>query len=191
MLKRTGFKDVINLAGGIKAWNSNTAIGSEDLGLHLFSEKETLEESLLIAYSLEQGLRDFYQSMALKVKNGQARNLFEKLSLIEVKHQDRIFDEYVKITGAMVSRDDFAANVVQPGMEGGLTTEEYLQLYQPDLEVTEEVIGLAMAIEAQALDLYQRAADNAQADERKDVLLRIADEEREHLKQLGKLFENL
>ena len=77
------------------------------------------------------------------------------------QHQDRIFDEYVKIAGTSVSRDEFAGTVVAPAMEGGLTTEEYLKLYQTDLDVPEEVISLAMAIESQALDLYQRAADRA------------------------------
>jgi rubrerythrin len=76
-------------------------------------------------------------------------------------------------------------------MEGGLTTQDYLGLYQPDLEVPEEVVSLAMAIEAQALDLYQRAADRAGTAENKNVLMQIANEERAHLEQLGSLFGNL
>jgi rubrerythrin len=78
-----------------------------------------------------------------------------------------------------------------PAMEGGLTTEEYLQLYQPDLERPAEVISLAMAIEAQALDLYQRAAERAETDAARSALMQIANEERSHLEQLGKLFETL
>jgi len=191
MLAGKGFKDVINMAGGIKAWNSNTAIGTEDLGLDLFSGQEEPEETLVVAYSLEQGLREFYVSMIPEVKNDDARKLFEKLSAIEVKHQDRILDEYGRITGAAVTRDEFEKNMVAPAMEGGLTTEEYLKRYQPDLEVVEEVISLAMAIEAQALDLYQRASERADSDQSRDVLMQIANEERAHLEQLGKLFEKL
>ena len=182
---------MINLSGGIKAWNSNTAVGSEDLGLDLFSGNESAEDTLIAAYSLEEGLREFYLSMVPKVTNDHTRGLFEKLSTIEVKHQDRIFDEYVRITGTSVNRDEFVKNIVTAQMEGGLTTEEYLQLYQPDLEVPEEVISLAMAIEAQALDLYQRAADRAEKDKNKKVLMQIADEERAHLQQLGKLIDRL
>ena len=168
MLAGKGFKDVINMAGGIKAWNSNTAVGSEDLGLHLFTGQETPEETLIVAYSLEEGLREFYVSMIPEVKNDDARQLFEKLSAIEIKHQDRIFAEYCKITGTDVNRDEFEKDVVAPAMEGGLTTEEYLKLYEPDLEVVAEVISLAMAIEAQALDLYQRASEKAASEESKD-----------------------
>lgn len=191
VLAAKGFKEVMNLSGGIKAWNSQKAVGPEDLGLSLFSGKESPEETLLTAYSLEEGLREFYLSMAAQVKAENARRLFDKLSAIEVKHQDRIFSEYLRISGAAVTREEFAEKVVAPAMEGGLTTQEYLRLYQPDLEVTAEVISLAMAIEAQALDLYQRAADRSQTDESKKVLMQIANEERAHIEQLASLFENL
>jgi sulfur-carrier protein adenylyltransferase/sulfurtransferase len=45
-----------------------------------------------------------------------------------------------------------------------------------------------MAIEAQALDLYQRAADRPVPTAAKTTLMQIASEERSHLEQLGKLF---
>ncbi len=191
VLAAKGFREVFNLTGGIKAWSSGKAVGPQDLGLGLFSGKETPEETLVVAYALEEGLFEFYQSMAPKVTNENARRLFGTLATIEVKHQDRIFNEYIKVTGAAVSRGDFAQKMVTRAMEGGLTTDEYLNRYQPDLEKAEEVVSLAMAIEAQALDLYQRAADEAKTAESKTVLGRIADEERAHLEQLGKLFGKL
>jgi rhodanese-related sulfurtransferase/rubrerythrin len=189
VLAGKGFREVLNLSGGIKAWNSHKAVGSEDLGLRLFSGNESPAETLMTAYALEEGLREFYLSMAAQVKAEDARRLFDKLSAIEVKHQDRIFDEYRRISGAAPTREEFVQNVAVSGMEGGLTTDEYLRLYQPDLEVAEEVISLAMAIEAQALYLYQRAADHAGGEESRTVLLQIANEERAHLEQLGALFE--
>jgi len=188
VLAAKGFREVMNLSGGIKAWNSQKAVGPEDQGLSLFSGRESPEETLLTAYSLEEGLREFYLAMAGRVKADNARRLFEKLATIEVKHQDRIFNEYRRLSGTAVSREEFARNVVAPAMEGGLTTQDYLERYQPDLEVPEEVISLAMAIEAQALDLYQRAADRAGTGESGAVLSQIANEERAHLEQLGALF---
>ena len=191
VLAGKGFKEVFNLSGGIKAWNSEKAVGPEELGLELFSGKESPEETLVVAYGLEEGLRRFYESMAPRVTNENARQLFARLSTIEVKHQDRIFSEYLRITGAEVSRDDFAKRTFAPAMEGGLTTEEYIQRYQPNLENPSEVISLAMAIEGQALDLYQRTADRAKTAQSRDSLLQIAAEERSHLQQLGKLFQDV
>jgi rubrerythrin len=75
-------------------------------------------------------------------------------------------------------------------MEGGLTTEEYLQLYNTDLESENEVLGLALAIEAQALDLYSRAARSSQGHEGfRKILLRIAEEEREHMARLSRYID--
>lgn len=191
MLAGKGFENVINLSGGIKAWDTNTAVGPEDLGLALFSGKESPPETLQVAYFLEEGLKDFYQSMAPKVKDADTRRLFEKLADIEVKHQDRIYEEYIRISGTDPGRQSFARDTAPQAVEGGLTTEEYLQRYPVNLEAAGDVISLAMSIEAQALDLYQRAADRAEGEQSRDVLSRIAEEEREHLKQLGRLFEKL
>jgi rhodanese-related sulfurtransferase/rubrerythrin len=191
MLAGKGFREVFNLSGGIKAWSSEKAVGPEDLGLDLFSGQETPEETLVVAYGLEEGLGHFYASTAPQVVNERARQLFDKLAAIEIKHQERIFNEYLKLTGTVVSRNEFANKTVKPAMEGGLTTEDYLQRYQPNMESPTEIISLAMAIEAQALDLYQRAADRAKTAESRNTLIQIAAEERTHLGQLGKLFQNL
>ena len=50
---------------------------------------------------------------------------------------------------------------------------------------------MAMSIEAQALDLYQRAGDRSSDLQSQNVLRQIADEERTHLAQLGKLIESI
>lgn len=189
MLAGKGFDPVYNLSGGIKGWQSQTAFGPEDMGLALFTGNESVEESLVVAYSLEAGLYDFYSSMAPKVRTASAQALFRQLSGIEIKHQDRIFNAYTKVSGRKVARDVFEDTVVTKAAEGGLTTEEYLTLFQPDMESVREITSLAMSIEAQALDLYQRAADKAANLEIKEALHQIADEEKIHLSLLSKLME--
>ncbi|MFZ0134401.1 MAG: rhodanese-like domain-containing protein [Desulfobacterales bacterium] len=191
MLAGKGFGEVYNVSGGFKAWQSERAIGAEDLGLDLFTGKESPEQTLVVAYSMEEGLREFYLSMIPWVKNEPARDLFEKLSAIEVKHQDRIFEHYRHLTGTTIDRQEFVQSKVVPAVEGGLTTEEYVRLYKPDLESVTDIISLAMAIEAQALDLYRRAAERSDNPESQKVLMQIADEEQAHLAQLGKLFAKM
>jgi rubrerythrin len=189
MLAGKGFANVYNVIGGFKSWKSPAAFGQIELGLELFSGDESPETTLVIAYALEEGLFDFYVSMIPKVKNNTVKNLFKKLSLIEVKHKDRIFKEYKRISGKTERRETFENNIVIKAVEGGLTTQEYVDLFHPDWESEEDVIGLAMSIEAQALDLYLRAADRSSNPESKTVLNQIADEEKMHLTQLGKLME--
>jgi rhodanese-related sulfurtransferase/rubrerythrin len=189
MLAGKGWEKVFNLSGGIKAWQDEKAVGPEDVGMHLFSGLESAEETLVAAWALEEGLRAFYESMTATVRSEAAGRLFRRLAGIEVKHQERILAEYQKVSGRALSRAEFDRTVVSPAMEGGLPTEDYLERYHPDLESPADIVSLAMAIEAQALDLYQRAAAGAAADTRA-VLSQIADEERAHLEQLGKLFQN-
>ena len=189
MLAGKGFKKVYNVSGGIKAWEAETAVGPQDLGVHLFDHGEAPEDILKVAFSLEEGLQDFYTDMAGRAQNDTVRSLFEKLSRIEVKHQEAIVTAYQRLGYPDITREDLSAMATEKSMEGGLTTEEYLDLFKPDMGSETDVISLAMSIEAQALDLYQRASDRSETAESKKMLMQIANEERTHLALLGKLFE--
>jgi rubrerythrin len=189
MLSGKGFDDVINVAGGIKAWDGHVAVGPEEMGLELLTGKESIEETLVAAYSLEAGLGDFYLSMIEKVRQNDIKHLFHKLSEIEIVHQDRIFNEYLQVSGKQVSREAFENDLVIKAVEGGLTTDEYARMFKPDWESAADIISLAMSIEAQALDLYTRASERSEDPRSKAVLKKIAEEERVHLEQLGKLMD--
>lgn len=189
MLLGKGFKDVINVAGGIKAWDGHLAVGPEEMGLELLTGKESIEETLVVAYSLEVGLRDFYLSMIEKIRQDDIKHLFQKLAAIETVHQDRIFNEYLLVSKKQISRDAFENDLVIAAVEGGLTTDEYVQMFKPDWESAVDIISLAMSIEAQALDLYTRAAERNEDPRSAAVLKKIAEEERAHLAQLGNLMD--
>lgn len=191
MLSGKGFEKVFNVAGGIKAWDSQIAIGPPDLGMELFTGKEDPKDVLKVAYSLEQGLREFYLTMEHNASDERVKDLFSKLSDIEVKHQMSIYLAYNEINGTNVDKDDFEKMVEQKSSEGGLSTEEYLQLFGTDLSVETEVVSLAMSIEAQALDLYQRVSQKINNPESKQIVLKIASEEKAHLASLGKLMDTL
>jgi rubrerythrin len=191
MLAGKGFEQVINMSGGIKAWDDPMAFGSEEQGLDLLTGDESVEETLIIAYSLEAGLRDFYLTMIDKVAVDEVKSLFRKLSDIEVLHQNRILEAYIQITGKEINRDTFESARVEKAVEGGLTTDEYVGLYKPDWNASSDIIGLAMSIEAQALDLYTRAANRAKDKRSQRVLNKIAEEEQAHLEQLAKLMDSL
>lgn len=190
MLAGKGFKQVFNVSGGINAWKSKTAIGPQDLGMDLFTGKEAPLDVLKVAYSLEQGLREFYVSMEEKAKNQKVKDLFSKLSDIEVKHQMSIYTAYNQIGKVEISKIEFEKMVETGALEGGLSTEEYLDLFKPDLNSEKEVISLAMSIEAQALDLYHRVSSKITHPESKAIVNKIADEEKVHLRSLGKLMDS-
>ena len=189
LLSGQGFSKLINVAGGFNAWTSEAAFLGEEKGLALFDGVASVENALAVAYSLEEGLKEFYDSMADKVDSDSARQLFHQLSQIEVKHQDRILEQYTELTGNPVTRDTFEARQVPEVLEGGLTTEEYANLLMPSYDTLTEIIELAMSIEAQALDLYLRASEKAHNAAGKKALIQIANEEKTHLARLGQLME--
>ena len=191
MLAGKGFKKVFNIAGGITAWDAKTAIGPQDLGMDLFSGKEQPKDVLKVAYSLEQGLYDFYISMEKEAKIEKVKDLFGNLSDIEVKHQMSIYLAYNDISDVEVDKEEFEKMVETKALEGGLSTREYLDLFNPDLSSEIDVISLAMSIEAQALDLYQRLSVKIENPESKNIINRIANEEKIHLASLGKLMDSL
>lgn len=187
MLASKGFDKVLNMAGGIRAWNNPVAVGTEELGLNLFAGGDTPQQTLKAAYSLEAGLGDFYNHLTARVSQKPIQALFDKLSRIEIKHQDRLFNEYIRVSGEQIDRESFDAQIEKNALEGGLTTQEYLDLFQPDLSSAIDVVSLAMSIEAQALDLYTRASEQARDEENRKILQTIAHEERTHLELLGQL----
>jgi len=191
LLAGQGFKNIYNLAGGIKAFDGATAIGSPDLGLALFAGRDSGPEALLVAFGLETGLKDFYATREAAAEIPEVKALFAKLGSIEVKHQARIATEYNRLTGKNESQADLEALTAGSAMEGGLTTEEYMQLFNPDLESLVDIASIAMSIEGQALDLYMRAADASSDPDGRRMLLEMADEEKNHLALLGDLVDNL
>jgi len=191
MMRNKGFPDVVNLSGGIKAWLGETAIGPVEQGLELFEGRMSPKNTLLVAFSLEQGLQDFYLSMLPNITLDDVKHIFERLAQVEVKHQERVFNEYVHLVDRPISRQEFEEQTIQGIMEGGMTTEEYVDMFRPHLASAIDVISMAMSIEAQALDLYQRAAESADNPRTKHVLMDIAGEERRHLNRLGELMDGL
>lgn len=182
---------MFNVSGGIKAWHAKTAIGPEDLGIDLFIGKEKPLDVLKVAYSLEQGLHEFYVTMEQQAKHKKVKELFAGLSEIEVKHQDFIYRAYNANSTEELSKDTFEKMIETKASEGGLSTGEYLDLFHPDLNSATEVVSLAMSIEAQALDLYQRVSSKIENSQSKDIINKIANEEKEHLTSLGKLLDSL
>lgn len=191
MLSGQGYTAVYNLKGGFKAWNGEAAAGPEVDSLELFSGSETLTDLIVAAYGLEYGLQELYESMQPAVDNQEVSRLFEKLAKIEQGHKERLFQEYRKMNAEMANREDFEQQVVVKALEGGFTTEEVVNRMQQVQDSTSGILDVAMSIEAQALDLYQRAADSQPDKEGREFLKQLVDEEKSHLAQLGRLMDQV
>ena len=60
ILSDAGFGNVINMSGGINAWEGLKAEGVPESGMAYFSDSDRLEELAALAWMLEEGSRRFY-----------------------------------------------------------------------------------------------------------------------------------
>jgi len=191
MLSGKGFTNIYNLSGGIKGFDGATAIGSQDLGLSLFEGRESGAEALRVAFGLEAGLEEFYATQETAAQKPEVKALFHKLGSIEIKHQERIVSEYNRLTGETATRETLESQLSGPNLEGGLTTEEYMNLFNPDLGSVVDIVSIALSIEGQAMDLYMRAAARSQDEEGRRMLNQMAAEEKTHMALLGDLLDEV
>ncbi len=191
MLSGKKFKEVYNLSGGIKAWGQNVAMGDEMMGLELFAEAESFTQVLATAYALEAGLRNLYQSMIADVSNPAVQKVFGRLADMEVEHQQRLYALYQESEGSPVSLEEFEQIAAPTVAEGGFSIKDYRNRFTADLSKPDSAVSIAMTIEAQAMDLYQRAADQQEPGPTHDALLQIASEEKAHLRYLGQLMDEI
>ncbi|MBW1734181.1 MAG: ferritin family protein [Deltaproteobacteria bacterium] len=173
----------------MRAWKGLTAEGPVQMGRVTLKGDEAPFDVIAFAYNMEQALGEFYTSAARMMENREALDLLTRLAGMEDGHKKRLFDLYrsLDISGK-------AAGVLEAGsagetMEGGFSAAEFLQENRSLMGNTADILSLAMMLETQALDLYLRYSHGAEDDESRRVLLRIAEDEKAHLRALGHMME--
>lgn len=190
MLSGLGFKEVYNLKGGMTAWEGLKASGPKELNMDLVRGDESPVEMVRLCYSLEDGLKKFYKNMQEKgLGNEEMETLFSKLVQIEENHKKRLSELYAKIEPSGKDLGSTKSMVGQTIMEGGFNIEEFTQQNEPFMDNAHHVVELAMMLETQALDLYLRFSQKTESADTKEVLFKLADEEKAHLAFLGDWLE--
>ena len=152
---------------------------------------ETPVEIIVLAYGMEDGLERFYLTMARTMGSDSPdlEILLKKLAGIEEKHKQRLFNLYLHLQPGETDLKSFEKDIVPGIMEGGFTTEEFLEKNRNVMKTVPDAIGIAMMLEAQAMDLYMRYSQEITGKEGRTILQDMAEEEKTHLKLLGRLME--
>ena len=151
---------------------------------------ETPQEIIVLAYGMEMGLGGFYETVAKKTDDSETAGVLTKLAGIEEKHKQRLFNLYLSLEPTVADKKAFESEIVSEVMEGGFTTEEFLAQNRESLRTVPDVLDIAMMLETQSLDLYMRYSQQVKDDKSKTVLYDLAQEEKAHLKALGRLMES-
>ena len=133
-----------------------------------------------LAYAMEDGLQRFYQKLAEDKQDYEQRNLLLKLAGFEQKHQERLVELHARSEGAMPLESKFS-----DVMEAGARISKTVEQVQSNLNSFEEILDFAMTLETQAMDLYTRMARKSDHAAKRDLFLKLADEENSHLAYLA------
>jgi len=186
LLSGQGFAPVFTLDGGIEAWNGQVATGNRETGMIAFPDSPTAREILALAHGMEDVLGTQYRRMAEQIHDPEIAHTLETLAGFEDKHKTLIGILFEKLGPGQDTIETLAGRF-PPAMESGRSLDEYLRESETDLNAPADVLQLAMQIEAQALDLYMRYADKTGPGETREIFVRLAREEKGHLKALGNL----
>lgn len=179
------------MSGGIKAWNGLKATGPEEEGLEIFTGNEEFGDAVSLAYTMEDGLQGFYQTLALDASTDELKDLFKKLATFEGKHKARLADEYRTSDEGGGFEEDIPLDIPAGIMEGGGMVFEFLEKVKPYLDSPTDVLQLAMSLETQAYDLYGRMAQKSTKDSTKALFMKLVDEEKGHLAMLSQELDKI
>ncbi len=183
-----GFESVYNVLGGIMAWKNEYAVGPETRGMMDFSGDESPLEILARAFKMETDLGTFYSEMAASAEPDLA-DTFQQLSRFEKGHKAIVFNLARDVDPLLKNYEDMEKRRSGSVLEGGITAEEFLRENKEYLGNPKGVLEAAMMFETQALDFYMRIASKTERGESIELLHTLAQEEKKHLKILGKLMD--
>ena len=186
LIRGQGVAEVYNMLGGIMAWENEYAVGPQSLGMIYFSGGEAPIEILGIAYEMEDKLGTFYSEMT-HTQKPELVDVFSRLLKFEKGHKAKIFNLARGLDPSIKKHEDMKQGPSIPALEGGVTQKVFLETNKEYLGTPKGALEAAMMFEAQALDLYMRFALKAEADESLELLRTLAEEEKSHLKLLGKI----
>jgi rhodanese-related sulfurtransferase len=186
LLSGLGFKEVYNLAGGIKAYQGQKVSGPREMNLDLVRGDETAAEITALAWSMEKALQLFYETVQDRTQDRELKDLLGQLARVEELHRQKLLDLYRRLEPG---GPEVAAAEAPEIMEGGFNLKEFMEANASYLDTAPHLLDLAMMLETQALDLYLRFTQRCSNQPTQTVLFAIAEEEKAHLASLGRLLE--
>ena len=138
---------------------------------------------------MEMALETFYSTLKSGTHDPELQRFYLDMVALEQIHKGRLFELHKEVDSPGQDLDAFEAAINTQIMEGGFYLEEFMEKNASFMNSVKEALNLAMMLETQALDLYLRFSQKSEKAKTKDVLFKLADEEKAHLASLGDLLE--
>lgn len=185
ILNDSGFNNVFNMQGGIRAWEGLIAQGPPEAGMAFFGDAAEPDELAMLAWMLEDGSRQFYSRLDEFLKDEDARHLFQSLAKAEESHEKTLAELYKTYSGGSAVEEKLPAERGEV-MEGGVRVDESL-LWARDKDL-HSILEFAISLEMNSYDLYIKMGRRFEGDASK-VFSLLGEEEKKHLERLAALLE--
>ncbi|RJQ47262.1 MAG: hypothetical protein C4538_05455 [Nitrospiraceae bacterium] len=156
----------------------------------MITGREDLMQSLIEAFLMEKGTREFYSHASEISKNAEARKMFSELAGWEAKHMDYIQYLYQAMQGDIEAQtfDEFNKTANAPVTEAGIPVKD-LKSRIDKYEITDEMgaLKLAMEVEGKAYNLYLKLSRDAKDANARVVFRDMMEQEVKHVEYLKKL----
>jgi rhodanese-related sulfurtransferase/rubrerythrin len=190
ILKRSGFGRVYSMEGGIRAWQGLLAEGFPESGIHWFTAAHSIDELIALAWLLEEGTREFYESIAGTCGDAEAAVLYQELAIAEDRHKDTLVRLKREISDKATEAELSAALHRQPQekiMEGGMLLDDALAWAEK--KGVREILELSISLETMSYDSYLTLQERITDERSLKIFGVLADEEKIHLRRLIGMFE--
>jgi rubrerythrin len=176
----------------MNAWKGITAQGFPESSIHFFPPEQAVEETIAIAWLLEEGTRRFYEAASVMLDDRKTAGVFRDLASAEEKHKALPLALHNELSGKRPQPDDLFHSTLSedglvPFLEGGVRLQEALA-WLPGKRAN-DILEFSVALETNAYDRYLALARRAQNEHSKRVFKVLSREEKEHLAWLTEVFE--
>ncbi len=175
-----GFREVYDIGANIQSWMGIKAAGNYDLSLDLIDPNVEFPDAFALAFAMEEGLKQFYLILESNESREEFKSLYHKLAGLEDLHKDKLLREYdVFVSGQTNPQQYLEQN--RDVIEGGDLVKDTPISIASQMNDPVDILGFAMAVEAQSLDLYTRLAETGENEGVKKLFRGLADEEKQHM----------
>ena len=175
------------MAGGIDAWNGLVAGGAYEAGLAYFSSASSPEGLISLSFALEEGNRVFYERISQDLKEEEAASIFRSMGQAEERHKETLRELHARISGKGGNPAHLEGIETGGFLEGGAPLKETLAWAKG--KTLEEILELAIAMEANALDRYIKMGRAVPDERSREVFLALSREEQKHLERMTSLLD--
>ena len=156
----------------------------------MITGKEDLLQSLIEAFLMEKGTREFYSQAALKAMNPEARKTFDDLSAWEERHMEFIQYLYLAIQDDrdLKGFEEFREKADALVTEAGIPVKD-MESRIEEYNFIDDMGALVMALETEgkAYNLYRKMSEKATDSNARVVFKEMMDQELKHVDYLKKI----